>query len=176
MTIQKVIQFIALLALSGRVAGADPPLEYKVKAVCLLNTARFVTWPATSFGAADAPLVIGILGDSPFGPVLTETVKGETVRNRSVVVRIVNLGDAATRCHMLFVSRSERERLGPVLRSLAGTSVLTVSDIDGFARSGGVIGLTMENGKIRFGVNPDAAGRANLKIDSQFLRLARLVK
>jgi hypothetical protein len=176
MVVRKVIQFIVLLALGGRVAAADPPLEYKVKAVCLLNTARFVGWPEASFGGAEAPLIIGILGESPLGPVLAEAVKGETVRKRPITVRIVSLADAATRCHMLFISRSERERLGPILRSLAGSSILTVSEIDGFAKNGGIIGLTMENGKIRFDVSPEAAVRAKLKIDSQLLRLARTAK
>lgn len=172
----RLLLLIALLSAGGRLAAADPPLEYKVKAVCLLNTARFVAWPAASFGGTDAPLVIGILGDSPFGTILEAAVKGETVRKRRIVVRIVSLEEAGTKCHMLFVSRSERERLGTVLRSLSSSSVLTVSEIEGFAKSGGMIGLTMENSKIQFEVNRDAVTRAQLKVDSQFLRLARLTK
>lgn len=144
--------------------------------MCLLNAARFISWPAASFSAADAPLIIGVLGDSPFGAILEEVVKGETVRQRPIKVRIVSLQDAGTKCHLLFISRSERERLGPVLRSLAASSVLTVSEVDGFTKSGGILGLTIEKGKIRFEVNPEAAVRAKLKIDSQFLRLARVSK
>lgn len=48
--------------------------EYQVKAVFLFNFAQFVTWPSQP---ADAPLVIGILGDDPFGSYLDETVRGE---------------------------------------------------------------------------------------------------
>jgi hypothetical protein len=56
-----------------------PALEYQVKAAFLFNFTKFVTWPATAFKADDAPFVIGIIGDDPFGPYLDELVKGESL-------------------------------------------------------------------------------------------------
>jgi hypothetical protein len=41
---------------------------------------------------------------------------------------------------------------------------------------GGVAQLVLENGRMRFVVNVDAARRANLKISSKLLNLARIVK
>ena len=64
----------------------------------------------------------------------------------------------------------------PVLQSLGSAPVLTVGESDGFASAGGVIGLYMEGDKVRFEANPDAAQRAGLKLSSQILRLARLVR
>ena len=61
--------------------------EYQVKAVFLFNFAQFVDWPASAFPDATAPLVIGVLGDDPFGPYLDETVRGETVRGRPLETR-----------------------------------------------------------------------------------------
>ncbi|MDB6139586.1 MAG: hypothetical protein JWO94_2658 [Verrucomicrobiaceae bacterium] len=157
-----------------RATAPQLPLEYQVKAVCVLNAARFVTWPPTSFRDAAAPFVIGILGENPFGTLLDDAVKGETIRNRKIVVRGVTLAEAVTGCQILFISRSERDRLPAVIQALGTASVLTVSEIEGFTRTGGMLGLALDHAKIRFELNPASAHLARLKIDSQFLMLCRV--
>lgn len=152
--------------------AADALLEYQVKAVCVLNTVRFVTWPPTAFEGPDAPLVIGILGENPFGSTLQDVVKGETFQHRRIIVRRVRLDEVAG-VHVLFISHSEQDRLDGILRALANSSVLTISEIDRFTQMGGMLGLGLARGKIRFETNPEAAGRARLKFSSQFLLLAR---
>ena len=59
---------------------------------------------------------------------------------------------------------------------MKGAPVLTVGDGDGFARGGGMIGLFVEDGRMRFAINPNAAQRAGLRLSSQLLKLARIVK
>ena len=162
-----------LTGLTSRAAAAETSLEYKVKAVFVLNAARFVSWPAGAFPSADAPVVIGILGENPFGSLLAEVVAGETVKGRPIVVRRVGVGES---CHILFVSRSEHSRLPRVLESASRSGALTISEIEGFARSGGMVGLVVQNENVRFEVNPAAAARANINLDARLLRLAKLVK
>ena len=158
--------------MAPRLVPGESLLEYQVKAACVLNAARFVSWPGSAFPDAQAPLVIGILGDNPFGSALHDVVNGATVRQRRIVVRRVGLAEARE-CHILFVSRSERDRVSAILDGLRETSVLTISELDDFVGAGGIIGLALHHGKIRFEVNQEAASRAHLKIDSQFLLLAR---
>jgi hypothetical protein len=54
--------------------------------------------------------------------------------------------------------------------------VFTVSDADKFAQSGGVAQLIVENDRMRFAINRDAAQRARLLLSSKLLTLATLVK
>src|ERR1051325_2122547 len=63
------------------------PREYQLKAIFLFNFAQFVDWPPEAFPEARTPLVIGVLGEDPFGAYLDETVRGETVNNRSLLVQ-----------------------------------------------------------------------------------------
>jgi hypothetical protein len=79
-------------------------------------------------------------------------------------------------CHVLFISRSEAERLEKILASLKGRNILTVSDIDDFAVHGGMIRFLIENNKIRLRVNLEAARSANLVISSKLLRPAEIVE
>jgi hypothetical protein len=170
---RKFFLSIMLSSLSGSWSFAgEALLEYQIKAVCVLNAARFVSWPTAAFGSADSPLVVGILGDNPFGSSLEDVVRGETVQQRQIVVRQVSLKEAAT-VQVLFISRSERDHIGRILQALDDSSVLTISEIERFTESGGMLGLAVVNGKIRFEINADAARRAQLKISSQFLLLAR---
>jgi hypothetical protein len=138
----------------------------------VLNAARFVSWPTAAFGSADSPLVVGILGDNPFGSSLEDVVKGETVQQRRIVVRQVSLKEAPT-VQVLFITHSEHDHVEHILQALGNSSVLTISEIEGFTQNGGMLGLALVNGKIRFDVNADAASRVKLKIGSQFLLLAR---
>ena len=169
---RKFFLLVILLLSGSRLFAADGVLEYQVKAVCVLNAARFVSWPASAFANSSAPLVIGILGDNPFGSALQDVVAGETIHARRIVVRRVALSEAAS-VQILFISNAQRGHLDEILRTLGDASVLTISEIDRFSQNGGMLGLALDRGKIRFEVNSDAVSRAQLKIDSQFLLLTR---
>jgi hypothetical protein len=149
--------------------------EYQIKAVFLFNFAQFVDWPPEAFSGPTAPLVIGILGDDPFGPYLDEAVKGEKVNNRPMVVRRYGRVEDVAGCHILFISRSESGHLAQILDHLKGQSVLTVGDVDGFNQMGGMIRFAMENSKVRLKINLRAAKQAHLTISSKLLRPAEIV-
>ena len=159
-----------------RAAPASPVVqEYQVKALFLFNFLQFVEWPEGAFPSPDAPVTIGILGDDPFGPVLDETLRAETVRNRPlVIVRSSRLEDLKN-CHLLFIGKSERNRLAAHFSQLEGAPALTVGDTEGFASRGGIINFYLDGKKLRFEINPDAAQRAGLKLSSQLLSLGKIV-
>jgi hypothetical protein len=71
----------------GVLAQTAPAREYQVKAVFLFNFAQFVHWPPQAFPEAQAPLVIGVLGDDPFGSSLDDAVRGELVNNHPLVIQ-----------------------------------------------------------------------------------------
>ena len=156
-------------------AETVPPPEYQLKAVFLFNFAQFVEWPPEAFPEAQTPLVIGILGEDPFGAYLDETVRGETVNNRPLTVQRYSQVEEIKTCHVLFISRSEAYRLEQILASLKGRNILTVGDAVGFARRGGMIRFLIEQNKIRLRVNLEAAKDANLVLSSKLLRPAEIV-
>lgn len=156
-------------------ASAAQTPEYQLKAVFLFNFTQFVEWPATAFESAESPIVIGVLGTDPFGAYLDETVRGETVNGRPLVVRRYAGLEKPDACHVLFVSRSEASRVKQVLGSTAGRSILTVSDLEEFTGNGGVIRFVTMNNKIRLRINLEAARSAGLVISSKLLRPADIV-
>ncbi|HLP42760.1 MAG TPA: YfiR family protein, partial [Fibrobacteria bacterium] len=92
--------------------------EYLIKAAYLYQFLQYVTWPTDSFPSRDSPIVIGILGQDPFGEAIDRVVEGRRAMGRSIEVRRVTLEEAAAGCHVVFMAREERALLSHWLRRL----------------------------------------------------------
>jgi hypothetical protein len=150
--------------------------EYKVKAVFLYNFARFVEWPADAFPEPGSPFVIGVVGDDPFGPYLDETVRGETVNERSLATTRFEKVSDIKNCHILFISKSLNENQEAILSAIKGKNILTVSDVSGFTKNGGMIRFVNEDNRIKILINLEAAKSEELVISSKLLRIAKIVE
>lgn len=163
------------LAPHGAQAQGTPVHDHQLKAVFLYNFANFVSWPAQAFDGPRSPIKYCFLGDGPIGDALEQTLQGEAVNGRALVLqRAPGLGELKG-CHVVFVGTSRRDRLAEVLRAVEGSHALTVSDIDGFALRGGIIALSRENARLRPVINTAALARAGLTASSKLLSLATLV-
>jgi hypothetical protein len=165
---------VAMGATAAR-GDSDHDREYEVKAAFVFNFAKYVDWPASSFDRADSPFVLGIAGSDPFGSIIDRAVQGKSVNGHAFVVKRMHWGAEMRACHIMFVSASERERVPQLPGVLQGAAVLTIGETPGFASHGGVAGFFVEQGRVRFEINPDAARRAHLVISSRLLALARIV-
>jgi hypothetical protein len=168
-------------------AEAPPPppttaalTEYEIKAGYLYNFAKLTEWPPESFPDSNAPFVLGILGEDPFGGAL-DSLAGEPVKERKLAVKKFSSLSEVKDCHLLFISSSEKNNLARILEALKNKSVLTVSEAGSFLEMGGIIYFTTEESKpgkikVRFKVNLTAAKQAKLKISSQLLKVAAEIR
>lgn len=166
------IVFLSLAQLSV----PTPAQEYQVKAVFLFNFAQFVEWSPDEFPEAETPLIIGVLGEDPFGSYLDETVQGEKIDSHSLIVQRYKKIEDVKNCQILFIGYKKKDQIRQVLAKVNEKDVLTVSDAANFAQLGGVIEFFTEEGRIRIRVNLDAAKNASLSISSKLLRVAEIVK
>src|SRR5262249_24585332 len=140
------------------------------------NFTLYTEWPSSAFPKADSPIIIAVVGEDPIGPELEAAVNGKTVRGRPIEVRrYARLSDVEP-CHILYLPSSEAKHLPQILKKLPHASLLTVGENEDFTQSGGVIRFFVDENKIRFEVNTDAAHRAKLKLSSKLLALARIVR
>ena len=164
---------LALLFAVPGVAPAQTAQEYDVKAAFLYNFAKFVDWPAAAFPDPNN-LKICVLGDDPFGGSL-QTVAGEQVGNHKLQVARMDSTSKLAGCQILFISRSERERIPQILAAVKGSPVLTVGDTQKFADDGVIINFILEGSKVRFEINTESAERAGIRISSKLLQLAKRI-
>lgn len=148
--------------------------EYAVKAAYMYNFAKFTEWPEKAFAGREDPIVLGLFGEDRFGLAL-DAVDGKRVKDRRLHVKRPARASDFPHVHILYISPSEKRRLDQIFSALEGHHVLTVSDLKGFARSGGMINLVRQGDKIRFEINLRAARRAGLTISSKLLSLATIV-
>lgn len=168
-----------VLATSARAHPQAAVPEYEIKAAFLYNFAKFVEWPEDAFAASDGALVVGVLGDDPFGSLLERSLAGKTVHDHPLVIRrFARIADVQRQqCHLMFAALADARELQSAVRALGGRPVLIVGDSEGFIERGGMIGFVMDDQKLRFEVNLDAVEAANLRVSSQLLKLAaRILK
>jgi hypothetical protein len=171
----RVLELLILVSILRLPATAQSASEYQVKAAFLYNFAKFVEWPPSGFRDATAPLQICILGRDPFGQALRDIVSAKTVNGRKFEIDYLVDMQLARACHILFIASSEKDRVKQILESMRGTVALTVSDTEGFAEQGGMIDFLLDNGRVLFEVNRNAAEQAGLKISSKLLGVAKVV-
>ncbi len=149
--------------------------EHQVQALFLYNFAKFVDWPASSFATVHDAFNICVIGEDPFGAELDVVARNKTISGRQLVIkRIYRTADARS-CHIAFISTMDERRARNTLSKFDSASVLTVGAIKGFTNWGGIIEFSLEESKVRFGINLDAAEHAQLRISSKLLSLAKVV-
>jgi len=158
-------------------AHAEPAIsEYKVKALFLVNFAKYVDWPAEAFKDTNAPITIGIVGKDRFGGELDKIIEGKTVNGRSFVIKHINANDEWTGCQILFISHSEAARAGEILGKTGTLPVLTVGEDSAFEQKDGMVTFMLKNEKVRLEINLAPANKCGLKISSRLLAVADVVK
>ena len=170
--------FLALLlALAAAWAGpcrAGPEVgsEYQTKAAQIYSFTKFIDWPAKKFPSSESPFIIGVYGSDEITDFLRESFQSRRIKDRPVEIRHLTNKAELVGCHLVFVSRSERDRLGSVLYEMRHENILSVGESDGFWRGGGVINFLNTDGAIHFQINLSAASRESLKVSSKLLQLS----
>jgi hypothetical protein len=161
------IAALLLVVAVDRPAAAQVSEEYRVKAGFLYNFVKFVEWPADT---GTGPVTICVAGRNPFGDLLDDLVRGETVGGRRIETRVILEPEHG--CHVVFVPEGAATRA--YLRGVTGTGALTVGESSTFIEQGGIVNFYLERRNVRFEINPAAAERAGIRISARLLQLARI--
>src|SRR5262245_21437457 len=76
--------WIAVSGTAGARAESSAPTMPQVQAAFLFNFAKFVIWPNEAFQNSGESLIIGVIGEDPFGLVLEETIRDKTVMGKKL--------------------------------------------------------------------------------------------
>ncbi len=149
----------------------------QVKAVFLYNLTNFITWPAKADQNGAETFTIGLFGHDAAGTFLEHAVSGETAHALPIVVKYFQSLDRiqSDPCNLLFVN-GDQMHLWPQIREVARRNkILTVSDVEGFGRRGGIVSLLTSGRKIRIEINLDEGRRNGFEISAKLLKLAHIV-
>lgn len=172
----KGAMLVAVLLLANRAQAQAPVEEAQIKAAFVYNFLKFVDWPEAASRRADDPLVVAIIGEGTTSDAVAAFLATKHVGDRPIVIRHLTWDQPLTGVNAAFVSEGDPRRLHHVFDAAAGAGVLSIGDLHDFAARGGVIGLVVEERKVRFDIDTDAADAARLRISSKLLALGRVVR
>ena len=166
-----------LFLLPLRPARCDPVSgpEYEVKAGFIYNFAKFVKWPPQALKKTPGILVLCFASHDPAVDVFYK-LEGKLIRGRKIKV-VAYKGEACLeQSQILFLATQDKAFIQQVLGLVKGRSILTIGEVEGFAQWGGIINFFQANKRLRFQINIDAARREGLRMSSQLLGSAQIVR
>jgi hypothetical protein len=159
---------------TGEMDTQTKETEAKVKVAYVYNFLRFVDWPVQGETSASAPVRICVVGNDPIRTMLGE-LSIRRIRERPIQVEHVKGMEPLRDCHLAYLTRSEEARLPQILQQIEGLPVLSVSDIPGFARKGGMFGFATEENRVKVEISQSSVRQSGLKVSAKLLEIARLV-
>lgn len=166
-----------MLAAQSGFCGEEPAIpDSRVKALCLLNFAKYVDWPAEVFADTNSPIIIGVVGETEFEERLKDVMAERCVGGRKIEVVAAADEKDWRQCQILYIAASETKRKTAILKRVKSLPILTVGEAEPLTKDGGVIEFKKKSGKVRFEIDLNAAREAGLGISSHLLSLADTVQ
>jgi hypothetical protein len=155
--------------------GPSDPSQAEIKAAFLLNFARFAEWPANFVPASPTLLLFCFDGAEDVRIAFESVAGGKEITGRKIENRKISLPADARTCDVVFANDSKHDLEMKLLKTAQDAGALTVGDGPDFITCGGMIQLVVDDNRMRFDINVAAVSRANLKLSSKLLALARHV-
>lgn len=144
--------------------------DAKVKAAFIYRLLYFIEWPGSEQTTA-TPINICVVGHNPFIQVQSE-LEQRKFENRPLTIIEKQRKAPLSDCQVVYVSDSEKANFLHILQGLKTKPILTISDINQFARYGGMVGFTSYNNTLRLEINTKALAAAKFEIDQHLLEVA----
>lgn len=149
-----------------------PPTEYQVKAALVFNFLRFVDLPAQRI--FNNKIHLCSFENNPLSQELKLLDNRQIGENRIVYMELKE--DNLEKCSVFIVNKRGKEELNSLLEKVYQMGILTISDIDGFGELGVVINMFVQDEKVKYEINLDAADKTGVKISSRLLAIARIIQ
>ena len=148
--------------------------EQKIRAGLVYNYLKYTTWPLREGGGEAKYLSVCLYGGDAFGGALNP-LEGRTAQQYTIHITRLSGSASVANCDLLYIDRSQEDRLDSILAQAQGRNVLTMSDIANFAKRGGMVGFSMQDQRIHMAINKKAAEDSGIAIQPRMLRLGEVV-
>ncbi|MFT5692932.1 MAG: hypothetical protein ACI92E_002268 [Oceanicoccus sp.] len=170
------IGFILCLCIGGLPeAKADTFNEADVKAAFLYYFLHFISWPNDGSGANSLPIELCTIDEGPVTKSLVLILASPKAASTKVNVGMMTDLDQVSRCQYIFVGDTNVGVDQAVIAKTQTEEILTVSDVRGFAESGGMIELLREGNKVKVLINIETLKKRGFKVSSKLLNLSVVV-
>jgi hypothetical protein len=168
------IIILALLILPAFCYSVSQVDEYTIKAALIEKFGRFIEWPTNSISDT---FVVSVLGKNPFGRNMDKMAAKFKIKNKPVKVNYISAIKEIDGCQILFICKTEKDRIGDIISYVKNKPVLTVGDTDGFGIEGVHFNFYFnKEGYTHFEINPTILKEADLKVDIHLLEFGKMIE
>ncbi|WKD48876.1 YfiR family protein [Microbulbifer spongiae] len=175
-------RFLLLLSLTApgvqaAVQLSETPLGRRVMVDYIVHFAYHLQWPVNAFDNRNAPFRVCLMGGDSLGEPLQERLRNQRIDGRRTEFEKVDLKQMlrARKCQIVVLGPMARANLLKALVALEYFPVLTVSDAERFAATGGMIEFADSGGEVAVRMNKTMLEKAELKMGTSLFRLGREV-
>lgn len=163
---------VSLALPSPAYATPEDDAVYKQQSLFLYKFLNFVKWPQVVYEGDVKVLDLCVYGKDNLSVLDQIAAKSQQLNKTKLNIRRgVEISDIST-CNIAYIADSRKDELRAILFAAKKYSVLTVSEVDGAAKSGAVVEFLISDNTLRFVINNKAANRAKLDVSSDLLEIA----
>jgi hypothetical protein len=154
------------------VAWAQERATHEVHAAMLYNFIKYVQWPNEAEGG---DFVVGVMGEDDVFNTLKTWYDGKPKGSKKYVIKKLASAAEAGTCQVVYLGRTKSKEFENIKNSVAGKSVLTITDGNGLGQKGSCINFKVVDGKLKFELNQATVNSANLKVSGQLSSMAIMI-
>ena len=145
---------------------------HEIHAAMLYNFIKYVQWPNESDGGE---FVVGVIGDENVFNTLKAWYDGKPKGTKKYVIKKLGSADEANSCQVVYVGKARNKDFEAIKSTVAGKSILTITDGNGMGEKGSSINFKVVDGKLKFELNQATVSSSNLKVSTQLSSMAILI-
>lgn len=170
-----VLLLFVELSTAYAIGGDD--FSDRIKVAFTYKILQFIELTDDAGSESNGSVTICVLAGKQLDQLFAD-LEGKEINGHEVKVLFLNQAPKSSDlCGVLYIGNSEQARLPRILQQSAPVSkMLTVSDIDRFARLGGMVELKIHDNGAKMEINVSNATNAGIRISSKLLEVANIVQ
>lgn len=168
------VSAVLAVAFTGSATNAAAAIsEHQVKAAFIYNFIRFVDWPTAEPGK---PIRVAVAADEEIFESVRDALHGKTIGDRLISVAASRGPADAADADVVYITGNDEETIRRYMSVAEGRPVLTITETKRFPNVGSLVNFYLSEDSVRFAVNATALERSALKMSSQMLQYASIVR
>lgn len=128
--------------------------------------ARNVDWPEATFKSSSSPFWVCVLGRDSLGLEVSDRLQKGRVGRHKIRLKYLSPDEPGglRQCQIVFIDETYAHTIKEIIKPLDNLPILTVSDAEGFAAQGGMVGFVGRGKQVAMQLNRTVIERAQLKL------------
>lgn len=155
-----------ILGTTGQLMAQETSI-YRLQSLFLYNFTKHIKWE----NVEGQTFTVGIYGNAEALNEINANLSNKMVWGKNIKVVAVNSAAEASKCQIVYLTKSNRKKVTDFISMLPTTNTLIVTE-DDLTSEGAAISFVLNETKVGFKVNKDRLEGAGLKVSASLMSLS----